>query len=234
MRKRSNANAADPGTNSVSQSRPQRVTITAPNFQVASFEIAGDLLVIHRMSSKLKGEMLAKQEEGKSASSKRKRQPKSSDDTYEQARYRSPEGWDGFQASAIRNAMISACRLTDMKMTLAKLSCFILADGNDAEEPQIPLIRIIGKPVKQMDMARVATGEPYVTVRACYRNWKARVRIRWDADQFSISDITNLLHRVGEQVGIGEGRPDSKKSAGMGWGTFKVGERIDRSLPEAA
>ena len=35
-------------------------------------------------------------------------------------------------------------------------------------------------------------------------------------------DVTNLLMRVGQQVGIGEGRPDSKNSAGMGWGTFNV------------
>jgi hypothetical protein len=28
--------------------------------------------------------------------------------------------------------------------------------------------------------------------------------------------------RVGIQVGICEGRPDSKNSAGMGWGTFKL------------
>jgi len=31
-----------------------------------------------------------------------------------------------------------------------------------------------------------------------------------------------LLARVGMQVGIGEGRPDSKNSAGMGWGLFEV------------
>jgi hypothetical protein len=39
---------------------------------------------------------------------------------------------------------------------------------------------------------------------------------------FSLDDISNLLMRVGLQVGLGEGRPDSKKSAGMGWGTFEI------------
>jgi len=34
--------------------------------------------------------------------------------------------------------------------------------------------------------------------------------------------VTNLLSRVGMQVGIGEGRPFSKNSAGMGWGTFEL------------
>jgi hypothetical protein len=118
--------------------------------------------------------------------------------------------------------MISACRLVNFKMTLAKMSIFVIADGWDKTEPQIPLIRIIGKPKKQSDMARVETGQPYVTTRAAYHDWSAKVRIRFDADQFSIADISNLLSRVGMQVGIGEGRPDSKNSAGMGWGLFSL------------
>jgi len=109
-------------------------------------------------------------------------------------------------------------------MTLAKMSIFCIADGWDATEPQIPLVRIIGKPVMQEDMARVETGQPYVTIRAAYHDWKANVKIKWDTDQFALADVTNLVMRVGVQCGIGEGRPFSKNSAGMGWGTFDVSE----------
>jgi hypothetical protein len=199
------------------------VTIKAPNFQVAVFGIKGVApLVIHRFSAKTKGEMKLKMETGKSASSKKVRDPKSTDDTYNEARYLSKEGWDGFHAGAIRSAMISACRLVNFKMTLAKLSLFVIQDGWDEKEPQIPLVRIYGKSVKQEDIARVETGQPYLTVRSAFHEWTAKVRIRWDADQFSIEDVYNLLHRVGMQCGICEGRPDSKKSAGMGWGLFEV------------
>jgi hypothetical protein len=199
------------------------VVISAPNFRSAIFEVAGtEVLVIHRFSAKTKQQMKQKMETGKSASSKKTREAQNTDDLFNEARYRSPEGWDGFHAASLRNAMISACRLVGYKMTLAKLSIFIEADGHDAKEPQIPLIRIYGDPVKQEDMARVETGQPYVTVRAAYHNWKAKLRIRWDADQFSLQDITNLLSRVGFQVGLGEGRPDSKNSAGMGWGLFAI------------
>ena len=199
------------------------VSIAAPKFQTAEFSIKGIApLVIHRFSAKTKNQMKLKMETGKAASSKKNRDPKDSNDTYNEARYISREGWDGFHAAAIRNAMISACRLVGFKMTLAKLSVFVEADGVDAEEPQIPLIRIIGKPTKQEDMARVETGQPYVTIRAAYHDWKAKVRIRWDGDQFTIQDVSNLLSRVGLQVGIGEGRPDSKNSAGMGWGLFAL------------
>ncbi len=206
-------------------SAPAKVTVTIkpPKFEVAEFSIKGIApLVIHRFSAKTKNEMKLKMETGKAAGSRKVREPKDTDQTYQEARYISKDGWDGFHAASIRNAMISACRLVGFKMTLAKLSLFILADGVDEAEPQIPLIKIIGKPTKQEDMARVETGQPYVTVRAAYHNWKAKVRIRYDADQFTREDVANLMARVGGQVGIGEGRPDSKNSAGMGWGLFEV------------
>jgi len=199
------------------------VTISAPKIKTATFEIVGVApLVIHRFSAKTKNEMKLKMETGKAASSKKNREAKNTDDIYQEARYISKEGWDGFHAGAIRAALISACRLVGFKMTLAKLSVFVEADGWDAQEPQIPLIRIYGKPQKQEDIARVETGQPYVTVRAAFYDWSAKVKIRFDADQFTIDDIYNLLYRVGSQVGIGEGRPDSKKSCGMGWGLFDV------------
>jgi hypothetical protein len=203
----------------------QRVGIKAPNFQYGTFTIVGIApLVIHRFSAKVKNEMKLKMETGKAASSKKVREPTSTDDLYRDAKYVSKEGWEGFHASAIRNAMISACRLVNFKMTLAKLSVFVEQDGWDKDEPQIPLIRIYGDSVKQEDRANVETGQPYVCVRAAYRTWHANVKIRWDADQFTLADISNLLARVGLQVGIGEGRPDSKNSAGMGWGLFKIAE----------
>jgi len=205
--------------------KEQNVTIRPPNFGTATFNITGIApLVIHRFSAKTKNQMKEKMETGKAASSKKNREAKNTDDTYNEARYISKDGWDGFHAGAIRNALISACRLVGFKMTLAKLSVFVEADGWDAVEPQIPLIRIYGKPVKQEDMARVETGQPYVTVRAAYHGWKAKVRIRWDNDQFTLGDVSSLLSRVGLQVGIGEGRPDSKNSAGMGWGLFTLAE----------
>lgn len=199
----------------------ETITIRPPNFQFAEFHVKGTApLVIHRFSAKTKNEMRLKMETGKAAGNKKVREPKNSDDTFNESRYISKEGWDGFHAGAVRSAMISACRLVNFKMTMAKLSIFVEADGWDATEPQIPLVRIYAKPVKQEDMARVETGQPYVTIRAAYHDWKAKIRIRWDADQFTIRDISNLLSRVGQQVGLCEGRPDSKNSVGMGWGLF--------------
>jgi len=201
----------------------KNIAIGRPNIRTAEFEIVGTApLVVHRFSAKTKIQMKQKMETGKAASSKKDRTAKDTDELFEESKYVSAEGWDGFNATAIRKAMISACRLVNFKMTLAKLSIFVVADGWDKLEPQIPLIRINGTAIKQEDMARVETGQPYVCVRAAYHNWSAKVRINYDADQFTVDDISNLLMRVGMQVGIGEGRPDSKDSAGMGWGLFQI------------
>ena len=199
------------------------VSISHPNMQKAQFQLIGDApLVIHRFSAKTKQQFKDKMETGKAASSKKTRVAQSTDDLFEEARYKAKAGWDGIHASAIRNACISACRLVGFKMTLAKMSIFIQADGWDYLEPQIPLVKIMGKAIKQEDIARVETGQPYLCVRAAFHEWKMNPTIRWDADQFTISDVTNLLSRVGMQVGLGEGRPDSKNSAGMGWGLFHI------------
>ena len=201
--------------------------IKPPNLRTAVFEVIGTApLVIHRFSVKAKAFLADGQEEGKSKQSKKNRKPRSYEDEYHEARYIAREGWDGFPAGAIRSGMISACRLVDFKMTLAKLSIFVVQDGWDKLEPQIPLIRIYGEPQMQKDTIRNnQTGGAATCVRPVYFDWKARITIRWDNDQFTINDIMNLLHRVGEQVGIGAGRPDSRKSCGMGWGTFMLGKQ---------
>lgn len=53
-------------------------------------------------------------------------------------------------------------------------------------------------------------------------DWEAIVRVRYDANIFSIDDIRRLMARAGVKQGIGEDRPGSLRSTGLGWGTFKV------------
>jgi hypothetical protein len=203
-------------------------TISPPNFQYATFNLIGtEVLVIHRMSEKYRNEQRMKIMTGKPAGSKKTREPQKPEDIYNAARYVHKDGWDGVNAGAFRNALISACRLVGFKMTLAKLSLFIEKDGCDMKEPQVPLVKIIGKSIMQEDVVRMADGTPNLAFRPAYHDWKIKLKIRWDADQFTLGDVTNLLMRVGMQVGIGEGRPDSKNGPGLGWGLFVL-ERAEK------
>jgi hypothetical protein len=112
--------------------------------------------------------------------------------------------------------------MVGFKMTHAKMSVFVEADGNDQVDGQ-PLVRIDAGPPERLDMAtRNQTGVADIRVRPMWRAWKLHVTIRFDADQFSEADVLNLISRAGVQVGIGEGRPFSKQSNGMGYGTFEI------------
>jgi hypothetical protein len=199
----------------------QKLVITAPKFMMVRFLIRGLApLVVERFSKKT--ELMHKMSEGKAAQSKRVRTARDYEAEAEASRYRDEaEGWEGMNAAAFRCGMISACRLVGYKMTLAKLSLFVEADGWDRADG-VPLVRIYGPSEVFTLHTRNATGVVDVRSRPMYRRWAAVVRIRWDAEQFSTSDVLNLLARVGSQVGIGAGRPDSKASAGCGWGLFEV------------
>lgn len=204
--------------------KPEVVTISAPNMQRARFTIRGTTpLVLHAFSQKARNQIRATQEQGSTAKKGKKREPKDFDAVYEGSRHRAPEGWDGFPAAAIRNGMISACRTVGFQMTKAKLSIFCEADGVDTKDGT-PLVRITkGEPYKVEHMARNDNGGVDIRARPMWDpGWEAVVRLRWDADQFTVTDVANLLMRMGLQVGLGEGRPDSKNSAGLGWGLFDV------------
>jgi hypothetical protein len=202
----------------------REVVIPAPNLQQVLFTIRGKApLVLNAFSQKARDQMKAKQEAGPSAKKGQARAPKDFQACFEGAQHTSEEGWLGFSASAIRAGMISACRVVGFKMTLAKLSLFVVADGFDRVDGT-PLVKITkGTPTYVEHATRNETGVCDIRARPMWKpGWEARLRIEFDADMFTLDDVANLLMRVGRQVGIGEGRPDSKNSAGMGWGLFDI------------
>jgi hypothetical protein len=135
--------------------------------------------------------------------------------------HRSVAGWCGIPASSFRNAAISSCRVAGFVMTKARLSLFAEADGYTTDGT--PLVQIYGEPQVHEAIVKNETGVIDIRWRPMWhQGWHAFVQMRWDADQFGIADIINLLQRSGQQVGIGEGRADSSSSNGVGWGFFEV------------
>lgn len=202
----------------------KNLTIKAPNFQRVGILITGTSpYVQNKFSAKAREQMKQKQMAGSTANKSRQREAKDFQECYEQAKHKSHDGWYGIPAPAFRNAMISACRTVGFKMTLAKLSVFVEADGFDKDDGT-PLVKITkGEPYYFESLVKNETGVADIRPRPMWdAGWQARVVVRFDADQFTIEDVANLMLRVGQQVGIGEGRADSSNSAGMGWGEFTV------------
>jgi hypothetical protein len=195
-----------------------KAVISAPSIATASVLIRGTSpLVIERFSKK--AELMEKM--ATAGAKKKERSARDYDRECEEARYRHSQGWEAVNAASFRSACISACRLVGFKMTIAKMSIFIEQDGLDAIDG-LPIVRVYGDSSTFTAHTRNATGVCDIRARPKYDDWFCNVRISWDTTQFSDSDVFNLLARAGRQVGIGAGRPDSKSSAGCGWGTFEL------------
>ena len=201
----------------------QAFAITPPDFQAIHLKIQGTApLVINRFSAKAMDIMRATQEAGSTSRSKKVREAKDFDALYEGAKHISDDGWEGIHAAAFRNGAISACRACGFKMTHAKLAFRVIEDGFDRVDGA-PLVRLAtGTAEPWVAPTRNATGVVDLRCRPMYRDWSAELKIQFDAGMLSSSDVINLINRVGQQVGIGEGRPDSKQSAGLGFGLFRL------------
>lgn len=201
------------------------ITISKPNMVTITVPISGDAPYVQaRFSQKAQQAMKSKMMAGSTAKKGQKREPRDFDSDFVGAQHISEDGWIGIPAAAFRKAMIDVCRAVNFKMTHAKMSVFVEADGLDKVDG-MPLVKLIAGDPERLEMAtRNATGVPDIRVRPMWRKWGAKVRIRFDADQFTASDVVNLLSRAGQQIGIGEGRPFSRESAGMGYGVFSVKE----------
>ena len=202
-----------------------KIVIAPVRMQVTEFRIIGTSpYVQHAFSLKARLQMEATQRAGTQARSRKKREARDFEEDYKQAQHRATKadgGWLGIPAPAFRNAMIDACRLVGFVMTKAKLSVFVEHDGIDVADGT-PLVKIIGEPRLHEGWGRNANGGADLRWRPMWEKWGANVRVRWDLDQFSVTDVLNLLNRAGKQVGIGEGRPSSPNSNGLGWGLFDV------------
>jgi hypothetical protein len=209
----------------VASALAKTVTVSPPKFEMATIEIVGTTpLVLHKFSQKVQNTIRETQEAGSQSRKGKTRAARDFEENFQNARHISRDGWDGIPASAFRNAMISACRTIGFKMTIAKMSVFVVADGFD--EQGTGLVKITnGQPSMDVRPGRNANGGIDLRSRPMWQEgWRANVTFRWDADQFSATDLVNLLARAGQQVGVGEGRPDSKMSAGCGWGEFRIAD----------
>ncbi len=198
------------------------VVIKPPHFERASIRIRGTAPYLqHAFSQKARIKIEETQREGSRSRKGRHKEARDFEDDFEQAKHVSTEGWSGIPAPAFRNAMISACRTAGFAMTRAKLSIFVEPDGFDRVDGT-PLLKIVGDVECHQGYARNESGVVDLRWRPMWRQWEVTVHLQWDADQFSVADIVNLMARAGVQVGIGEGRPDSPNSNGLGFGTFEL------------
>lgn len=147
---------------------------------------------------------------------------KRDDDGFRASMYENPEGWYGISTTAFKAAMVHACEHFDIKKTLAKQFFFVMHDGLD-DAGFVQLVRFThGKP----ERFETVCGKIHVVRGRWAPGWRAVLRVKYDADQLTLSTIRRILARAGTSVGVGAGRPQSPMSVGMGWGTFEIAEEV--------
>jgi len=200
----------------------KRLHITPLRLGRLNLKIVGTSAYLQaRFSEKAMHMIQEKHEAGSQGKNKKVRKARDFDVDCEEAKHKFDDGTCGIPCAAFRSAMITACKLVGFHMTMAKLCIFVVADGEDVVDGT-PLVRINGKVQRSILPVRNANGVADLRSRPMWRKWDVNLSVEFDRDQFSESDVYNLINRAGMQVGVGEGRNASKESNGMGWGCFRA------------
>lgn len=166
-------------------------------------------LIMHAWSHKAIKMMLDKQ-------TKRATQAKEAKDPeqdYLESMYKLPDGTYGFPANGFKNAIVRAGTYTDSKMTFLRGALYINGD-DDGDK----LVRIEGEPQPREDMVRVGQGTADIRYRAEFPQWKATLRVEFNARAISAEQVVNLISVAGFSVGVGDWRPEKDGT----YGRFEV------------
>ena len=170
-------------------------------------------IIVHAWSEKSK-KMIQDKQAGKAKN--KKHDVRDPDDDYEQAKHKSPSGWDGFPAAGFKAAMIRGAKMIGMVMKDTQTSFFIKAD---CEETQ--LVKINGESRMRTDMVRVGMGSADIRYRPEYPTWTADLIVEFNSGVVSLDQIFQLVKAAGYGCGIGEMRPEKGK---FNFGRFKLKE----------
>lgn len=216
------------------QPEEKQIIITRPKIKIATVRLNGTAPYVSNGANAvdLIKTLTRPEEEVKAMRAAKKRQARNFTIPYETSKHIAvTEGsppkpvkkpWCGIPCTAFRWALIDACRLCDIEMTRAKMLVFVEADGWD--DQGAGLVKILGGlPESFNAIVRCPpgpTGAPNVATRARWPKWHVNLRVRYDAELLKDESVGNLIERAGVSCGVGAGRPFSKTSPGMGWGTW--------------
>jgi hypothetical protein len=204
--------------------KKETVEIKAPNFQTAVFELIGTTPYVQHAWGEKARKIMMETQEGGQKQGKKKKEARDFVEEYMAAFHQTTSGRHGIPAVAFRAAMLSACRAAGYTMKLAK-QAIVNIDHDEISTDGMGLIYIEGTPKRDIRAVRIGQGQTNLAVRPMWMpGWRVTLRVKFDADMLKLQDIAHLVMRAGTQVGVGEGRPDSKTADGPGleWGKFEV------------
>lgn len=199
------------------------IEVAPPDFRAVQVVLRGTApLVLQRFGEKAKRMMMERQQNP--ALRKLKPEARDFEKDYQEAAYISEEGWYGVPANALRSALIEGAYRSGLKSKQdLKVAVFVVPQGTEARDGT-PLLRVEGEPRPDIRPLRNDMGSTDLRVRVWFADWTLRPTILYDASLITVESILNALVRAGRQIGIGEGRPMSRRSYGVGWGLFELAD----------
>lgn len=198
------------GTAQIQIQRIARETIEVPILGVTP-------LIVHKWSEKAKREM---QEAQKGTRVKKQKEARDPEADFNGARYRLPDGRDGFPAMGLKSAIVEAARNFE-GVTMKQLKQVIFISGEFSAEGD-ELVPIISEaPVMRTDTVRIGTGTADLRYRPMYHPWSMLLRVTYLPHVLSRESLFALIDAAGDS-GIGEWRPSAPKGNGGSMGRFCV------------
>lgn len=138
--------------------------------------------------------------------------------------YRLPGGGYGIPALAFRRAIVDAAPLRGYVKKRLAGAVDVIGEELD-EETKMPLVRL-ESPREPVTFASrvVVMGRAALRYRKCFTEWGATFRVQVDPEVLDKKGLVELLEAAGNNIGVGDGRPGSPNSPGVGWGRFAVVE----------
>lgn len=167
-----------------------------PDIRIITVPIEGlSSLIVHRWSDKARRQMLDKQQ----LRARAPREAKDPQADFEASLYVIEPGRYGFPSGGFAQAIVGAARFCQMRMTELRGVFYVQPDD---------LVPIDGEPKPREDMVRIARGTADIRYRGEFAEWRADLRLQYNARVLSAEQLVNLVATAGFSIGIGEWRPE--------------------------
>jgi hypothetical protein len=204
--------------------------ITLPDINIERhklFVIGTAPLLVHAFTEKARKQMLDKQMK----TAKGGRAAREPYEEVEDAKYKLPDGRDGFPAVGFKKAAVTACTsVADITKVAARQAFRIAglpmrADGVlDGAFMRTSLVPIISPPSIINEAPAGLAGRSYeMRYRPEYSPWGAELDVYINANVVSISQLGSIFQLAGMGVGIGDYRPEKDGDCG----TFELVSESD-------
>lgn len=181
----------------------KRIELPRLNIQMMKVTVVGDsALICHAWSQKAKKQMLDTQMK-KAKVAKAAKDP---EQDYKDSLYHDEDGDLAFPAVGFKSSAVDACSHVEGVTKVEARGAFHICGD---------MVKIDGKTTIREDMVRVGMGSADIRYRGEFKDWKATLTIRYNANVLSADQIVNLFNTAGFAVGVGEWRPEKNGSFGM-------------------